>query len=238
MCARDGKRWAFIGGEAAMSTLLRKKKAAIFDLDGTLLDSMGVWQEVDRVFLERRGIPLPDDYAAAIAPMGFPAAAEYTKKRFSLPEDEETIMTEWHTLAVDAYANEVGLKHGVLEYLSSLRRRRIPFAAATASQAEFYLPALRRLGIADWFSSVTEISEVSRGKGNPDIYLRAAEKLGYAVEDCAVFEDIVPGVRGATAGGFYTVAVYDEHCANPELLQAICDRYIYSFSELLSDDIF
>lgn len=221
-----------------MSTLLRKKKAAIFDLDGTLLDSMGVWLEVDRVFLARRGIALPDDYAAAISPMGFPAAAEYTKNRFALPEDEEAIMAEWHALAVDAYANHVELKHGVLDYLTSLRRRHIPFAAATASQAVFYLPALRRLGIADWFSSITEISEVSRGKGNPDIYWRAAEKLGQEVGDCAVFEDIVPGVRGASAGGFYTVAVYDAHCANPELLRAICDRYIYSFSELLSDDVF
>ena len=110
--------------------------------------------------------------------------------------------------------------------------------AAPASQAVFYLPALRRLGIDDWFSSVTEISEVSRGKGNPDIYLRAADKLGYPAEDCAVFEDIVPGVRGAAAGGFYTVAVYDEHCVNAELLRAICDRYIYSFSELLADDVF
>ena len=221
-----------------MSTLLRKKKAAIFDLDGTLLDSMGVWLEVDRVFLARRGIALPDDYAAAISPMGFPAAAEYTKTRFALPEEEEQIMAEWHALAVDAYANHVGLKHGVMEYLTSLRRRGIPFAAATASQAVFYLPALRRLGIADWFSSVTEISEVSHGKGNPDIYWRAAEKLGRDVCDCAVFEDIVPGVRGASAGGFYTVAVYDAHCVNPELLRAVCDRYIYSFSELLEDDVF
>lgn len=221
-----------------MSTLLRKKKAAVFDLDGTLLDSMGVWLEVDRVFLARRGIALPDDYAAAISPMGFPAAASYTKTRFALCEEEAAIMAEWHALAVDAYTNHVGLKPGVMEYLTSLRRRGIPFAAATASQAVFYMPALRRLGIADWFSSVTEISEVSRGKGNPDIYLRAAEKLGVPVEDCAVFEDIVPGIRGAAAGGFYTIAVFDEYCANPELLHAICDRYIYSFDELLSDDVF
>lgn len=221
-----------------MSTLLRKKKAAIFDLDGTLLDSMGVWLEVDRVFLARRGIELPDDYAAAISPMGFPAAASYTKTRFLLPEDEAAIMEEWHALAVDAYANHVGLKPGVLAYLTSLRHRGIPFAAATASQAVFYMPALKRLGIADWFSSVTEISEVARGKGNPDIYFRAADKLGVPVGDCAVFEDIVPGVRGAAAGGFYTVAVYDESCVNPDLLRAICDRYIYSFEELLSDDVF
>ena len=76
------------------------------------------------------------------------------------------------------------------------------------------------------------------GKGNPDIYLRAAEKLGYPPEDCAVFEDIVPGVRGAAAGGFYTVAVYDEHNPNKELLCAISDRYIFSFAEIFAEDIF
>ncbi|MBQ7982619.1 MAG: HAD family phosphatase, partial [Clostridia bacterium] len=87
-----------------------RKRAAIFDLDGTLLDSMGVWLEVDEIFLSRRGIALPDDYAQAISPMGFPAAAEYTKRRFCLPEDEAAIMAEWHDLAVDAYAHRVPLK--------------------------------------------------------------------------------------------------------------------------------
>ena len=215
-----------------------RKRAAIFDLDGTLLDSMGVWLEVDEIFLSRRGIALPDDYAQAISPMGFPAAAEYTKRRFCLPEDEAAIMAEWHDLAVDAYAHRVPLKPYAKDYLESLRARRIPIAAATASQAVFYLPALERLGILGYFSSITEISEVARGKGNPDIYLRAAEKLGYPPEDCAVFEDIVPGVRGAAAGGFYTVAVYDEHNPNKELLCAISDRYIFSFAEMFAEDIF
>ena len=217
---------------------IRRLRAAIFDLDGTLLDSMGVWLEVDRVFLSRRGIDLPDDYAAAISPMGFPAAAEYTKKRFSLPEDESAIMDEWHALAVDAYAHRVELKPFARDYLQSLRDRHIPFAAATASQAVFYLPALRRLGIDTWFQSVTEISEVSRGKGNPDIYLRAAEKLGIAAEHCAVFEDILPGIRGACAAGCYTVAVRDDHSSDPSLLRAIADRYIDGYAELFYTDIF
>lgn len=221
-----------------MTTLLRKKKAAIFDLDGTLLDSMDVWTEVDRRFLARRGIPLPDDYADALAPLGFHAAAEYTKKRFSLPDAEEHIMDEWFSLAVDAYANDVPFKPGAGAYLDSLSRRRIPIAAATASRAEFYIPALKRLGVWDCFSSVTEIGEVARGKGSPDIYLRAAEKLGMAPEDCVVFEDILPGIRGAAAGGFYTVAVHDDRAAEKDMIRALCDRYIYSFEEMLLEDVF
>lgn len=216
----------------------RPYRAAIFDLDGTLLDSMDVWLEVDRIFLARRGLQLPDDYAAAISPMGFPAAAAYTKNRFSLPEDESAIMAEWHALAVDAYAHRVELKPYALDYLHSLRKRRIPLAAATASQAVFYMPALRRLGIDTWFSSITEISEVSRGKGHPDIYLRAAEKLGCTPMQCVVFEDILPGIRGASAGGFYTVGVRDDHSSDQTLLRALADRYIEDYRELLINDVF
>ncbi len=215
----------------------RARRACIFDLDGTLLDSMGVWLEVDRVFLLRRGIALPDDYAEAISHLGFPAAADYTKTRFSLQESEQTIMAEWTALAIEAYETHVPLKPYAYEYLVSLKERHIPIAAATASRAEFYLPALRRLGILDFFSSITEISEVSRGKGNPDIYLRAAEKLGVAPADCVVFEDILPGIRGASAGNFYTVGVYDEGAANPDLIRALSDRYIASFAELLYCDV-
>ena len=214
------------------------KKGAIFDLDGTLLDSMGVWSEVDVEFLARRGIAMPDDYSAALAPMGFPKAAEYTKKRFSLPEDEESIMAEWHTMAEDAYRTRIGAKPYVREYLEALKEKRIPIAAATASERVFWEPALSRLGLLPFFSSVTVIGEVKRGKGFPDIYLRAAEKLGLAPAECAVFEDIPAGITGARDGGFFTVGVYDEHNRNAETLPMLCDRYIRSFEELLSEDIF
>lgn len=213
-------------------------KAAIFDLDGTLLDSMGVWFQVDRNFLLRRGIEMPADYSHTIAPMGFPLAAKYTKERFSLPETEGEIMTEWHEMAVSAYANDVPAKPHAIEYLHHLISNGIPVAAATASQPEFYIPALRRLSMLDLFSSVTEISEVARGKGHPDVYLRAAERLGMHPHDCAVFEDIPAGILGAKAGGFFTVSVYDPHCKSTEEMKQMADMHIDSFAELLANDIF
>ncbi len=216
----------------------RTLTTAIFDLDGTLLDSMGVWAAVDEAFLLRRGIEMPDDYSAMLAPMGFPAAAAYTRARFSLPESEEAIMTEWHEMAVDAYTHHIEAKPFVREYLSMLRQKHISIAAATASQAVFYRPALQRCGLFSYFSSITEISEVSRGKGFPDIYLRAAEKMNRPPEQCAVFEDICAGISGARAGGFFCVGVYDAHTMEQDILRRSADRYIYDFSELLQQDIF
>lgn len=213
-------------------------RAAIFDLDGTLLDSMGLWQDVDREFFGKRGIVMPEDYSTVVAPMGFPAAAAYTKRHFGLPDDEASIMAEWNAMAMEAYALHVDAKPFAYEYLSFLAEKGIAVCAATASHTEFWEPALVRLGLLPFFSSVTEIKEVSRGKGFPDIYLRASEKLGIPPEACAVFEDIPEGVRGARAGGFYTVGVYDAHNGCEDTLSALCDRYIHSFSELIAEDVF
>ena len=88
---------------------------AIFDLDGTLLDSMDVWNEIDRIFLSRRGISVPEDYLQVVAPMGFRRAAEYTVERFGLPESVDALIEEWDALAIEAYQTRVRLKPGARE---------------------------------------------------------------------------------------------------------------------------
>ena len=210
---------------------------AIFDLDGTLLDSMGVWEEIDAAFLNRRGFEVPADYLQAVAPLGFRAAADYTIRRFGLRESAEALIEEWDTLAVEAYQVRVPLKSGARQYLLSLKERGVRLAVATASREAYYVPALKNNGIYEWFDAFTSLSEVERGKGYPDVYWRAAEKIGVPPSDCAVFEDILAGVRGAKAGGFYTVAVYDSHsAADRPMLEQEADRYIEGFHELLKAD--
>lgn len=209
-------------------------KGAIFDLDGTLYDSMWVWEHVDKTFLGKRGIKVPDDYLETIAPIGFVAAADYTIKRFNLSDKPEDLIQEWNELAIDAYKNKVRLKSGAKEYLEKLKSLGVKLSVATASSSNLYELALKNNGVYDLFDAFTSASEVERGKGFPDIYILAAQKIGLMPKDCVVFEDIYIGILGAKAGGFYTVAVY-ENCSKKDKDAIIkeSDIYIHSFNELL-----
>lgn len=187
-----------------------KIKGAIFDLDGTLLDSMWVWNKVDEDFLGVRGYEVPPDYQQEIAAMGFEETARYTIERFRLDEKPEDIILEWNNMAERTYREEVCIKPYVRETLEMFKSRGVRLGVATASNETLYKECLKRNGIYDYFESFTETREVERGKGFPDIYILAAEKIGCRPEECVVFEDIHKGILAAKSGGFYTVGVYDE----------------------------
>lgn len=207
--------------------------AAIFDLDGTLLDSMDVWVRIDEVFLAKRGIPLPADYAQAVCTMSFPQAARYTVQRFALREREESVMDEWRTLAQDAYASHIHLKPGAGEYLSALKARGVKLATATSLSPALSGPALRNNGIHDLFDVFCSTEEVGRGKEFPDVFLLAAEKLSVAPEDCIVFEDILPAVRSAQSAGM-TVYCIEDAWSSPdrETLMRVADGYFTDFRDI------
>lgn len=216
---------------------MKEFKAAIFDLDGTLLDSMGVWETIDIDFLGKRGIALPDDYLEIITPMGFDAAAKYTVDRFHLSENPQDIIREWYTMAKDAYASTVMLKPYVREYLDMLSEKGIRITAATSSDRELFEPALANNGIANYFEHIVTARDVMRGKGYPDIYEAAAEKVRTEPENSVVFEDILKGIQGAKAGGLQTVGVYDRYSAyEKDAMTALADRYIHDFSELMEGE--
>lgn len=210
------------------------KKGAIFDLDGTLLDSMGVWRRIDEDFLGKRGIRVPDDYLKAITAKNFQDAADYTIERFGLKESADAIMAEWFDMAIDAYTNDVALKPFVKEYMQILRENDVKIAAATSSDARLFEPCLKHHGIYEWFDAFSVTAEVKRGKGYPDVYENAAEKLGLKAADCVVYEDILKGVEGAKLGGFYVIGVEDVHSSyEKEEIQKEADRYITTFEELM-----
>lgn len=217
-----------------MMQKLKQMQGAIFDLDGTLLDSMGVWSGVDQTFFARRGMGVPEDYIAAIAPLGFAAAASYTINRFKFQEREDDIIEEWHALAREAYAEQVELKPYAKEYLEMLKKQNVRLAAATASDASLFEPCLIHNEILDYFDIIVTVRDVKRGKGFPDIYNLAAEKIGLPARSCVVFEDILKGIEGAKAGGFLTVGVEDVHSAfEKQEIQNTADIYIKSWEELL-----
>lgn len=209
-------------------------KGAIFDLDGTLLDSMHVWNEVDFRFFSSRNIEMPEDYIKTISPMGFYNAGVYSKERFNLSESVEEIIKEWNDIAQKQYASSVKLKDGAREYLDYLKNQGVKLAVATASDEKLFKPCLINNGIYDYFENITTLDEVNRGKGFPDVYEKAAVKMGLSNSDCVVFEDIYLGIKGAKDGNFKAVCMFDKTSEmDREKIKTICDRYIRSFKEMM-----
>jgi beta-phosphoglucomutase-like phosphatase (HAD superfamily) len=189
-------------------------KAFIFDLDGTLLDSMDVWGKIDVDFLQKRGIAVPSDYMDAISSMSFTECAVYTIERFNLPDSVDSLMREWTDMAAYAYGHTVLMKPYAKEYLSTLRERGAKLGIATSLSAELYEPALCGHGIYDWFNVICNSDDAGYGKSRPDVFLLAAKKLGVLPGDCVVFEDILAAVKTAKNAGMKVCGVYDKAAVN------------------------
>lgn len=202
-------------------------KGHIFDLDGTLTRSNHVWSKIDEEFLGKRGIKVPEDYFKQVSAMNFEQAAVYTNDRFSLGENIQDIMKEWFDMAVYEYTNVIELCGNAGEYVRKLKEQGRKIALATASTEELYKPVLKRNGILDQFDCSVSTEQVKRGKGFPDVYELAAEKLGLEVKACVVYEDIVEGIKGAKAGGFFAVACLNDHYSHDwDEMREIADEVV------------
>ena len=213
---------------------LQNIEGAVFDLDGTLLDSSWVWEKVDEKFLGDRGFQVPDDYVDEISPLGAERAAVYTIERFGLNEDKDDIVREWIEMAKKEYATEVVCKPYAKEFLEELHKLNIKMAVATSSDRELFMKTLEREGILKYFQKIVTVDEVERGKGYPDIYEEAARRIKVNPHKCLVFEDILAGVTGASLGEFNVVAVFDEKSKhNWEKIKSISKYSINDYKELL-----
>ena len=211
-------------------------RAALFDLDGTLIDSLHVWGKVDELFFSRRGMEIPEDYARAIAGMSFMSSAVYTKERFGFAESPGQIADEWLEAARVEYALNVELKPGTREFLDMLRARGVRMCIVTASRRELYEPCLRRNGILDMFEFVLTTDEAGGGsKAEGHIYRIAAERMGVQAGDCAVFEDVEEGIMGAKKLGMRAYCVVDAlSTRNIEVIRAVADGTAENICEFLN----
>ncbi len=214
--------------------MLNDINGAIFDLDGTLVDSMWVWTQIDVDYLKMKGYSMPDDLRSEIVHLSFAQTAVYFKEKFNLDDSIEKITQDWHDMAFDHYSNNVKLKLGVKDFLNMLKALKIKIALATSNSIPLLEACLKNNGIYHYFDSITTTDEVSTGKDCPDVYLLAANKLGIHPKDCLVFEDILPAVQGAKAANMKVIAVEDTECLDSkEDLLKYADKYIHSFEELL-----
>ncbi len=210
-------------------------KAVLFDLDGTLVDSMWLWEDIDREYLSRFDITLPEDLQDMIQGMSFSETAVYFKERFLIPHSLEEIKAEWNEMAWKKYAEEVPLKEGVLSFLKELSNRGIAMGIATSNSKELVELVVGKLGVAEYFNSIRTSCEVAKGKPSPDIYQLVAKDLGAEPAECLVFEDIIAGIMAGKSAGMKVCSVYDKKSeGDTKKKQELSDYYIHTFSELLN----
>jgi HAD superfamily hydrolase (TIGR01509 family) len=187
-------------------------KAVIFDLDGTLIDSMGVWLSVDKEFLTKRDIPVPEDLFEDIeGGNSFVEVAQYFKKKFRLKESLIEIMDEWTEMVFEHYANSVKIKPFVLEFLKLLKKSNIRIGIGTSNSKMLAETVLKANKVYDYFDAIVDGYSEVRGKPYPDIFLKVAGLLSIPNDECLVVEDVLVGVQAAKNADMKVFAIRDEH---------------------------
>ena len=206
----------------------------IFDMDGTLTDSNGIWREVDVAFLAKRGLPYTREYAEGVAHTIFPLAAVFTKEYAHLSESTEEIMAEWLEMAGDVYAKDVPVKPGARDYLDRCRKNGERMVMLTSSVPQHCRAALTHLELWPYFERIFYANELQMEKKSPDIFLYVARETGVTPEECLLFDDSVAACRAAKEAGMRVVGIHDPFFAHTEKeMRQVCDRYIMSFEDLL-----
>lgn len=208
-------------------------KGFIFDVDGTLLDSMNAWKDVGGVYLEKLGLTPEEELSEKLFSLSLFDSADYIIKTYGIENTRDGVIAEIVAIIRDKYFYNIPLKSGVREFLEVAGGENIPMVAATTSEKELIEGAFKRLNIRHFFKDIITCADVGVGKDRPDIYLRAADCLQLDKSCCLVFEDALYAAKTAVNAGFKVVGVYDEESKKHEKeLRTVCSRYVYHLQEL------
>ena len=205
-------------------------EAVIFDLDGSLVDSMWMWKAIDIEYLKGFGIKPPEDLQKQIGGRSFFETAVFFKDKFGLEDSVEKIGDDWNRMAWDKYTNEVPLKDGAFEFLSACENKGIKLGIASSNSTELIEQVLFSHNIRDKFSSVKSGTQIQKGKPAPDVYLAVANELKVSPEKCLVFEDLVDGIKAGKNAGMTVVAVSDDYSRHSDKAKReLADYYIEDY---------
>ena len=208
------------------------KKGVIFDLDGTLAESMHVWENADFEISKKYGFTPDEEYWQTVSSSSFLEGAAYIAKRFTDGVSAEQIADELYALALNDYKYNVEMKDGAVELIKKLHNDGMKIAIATSNVEEMTHAVLKRAGVFEYIDAFVYCDEVGKNKAFPDVYLRAAQKMGINADECYIFEDVPYALEGAKASGAEVIAVYDEFSADKESeMRQKSDRYIMSLTE-------
>lgn len=209
-------------------------KAAIFDMDGTLTDSMPLWKNIGVKYLESQGITPKEDLFSALKTLTLEESAAYFQKEYGINKTVQEILDGANDLLKYAYNNTIPLKPGVPELLEKLKAKGVFLCIATATDKHLAEAALKRLGILDYFSFILTCRTGDSTKRKPDIFYKLTEMTGEKPEDIWVFEDALHAAKSAKTAGLNVLAVYDDSGKrNEEELRELADIYVNSLEELL-----
>lgn len=213
--------------------MLKDIEAIIFDLDGTLVDSMWMWEDIDREFLKERGYDLPPTLQKDIEGMSFHETAQYFIDHFHLTETIEELKVLWNDMAYDKYAHVVRPKPGVIRFLERAKNTGYKLGIASSNSNELIHAALNNYDLVDYFDYVLSANDVKRGKPFPDVYLEVARVLDTDPSKCLVFEDIPAGILAGKSAGMRVCAIDDDYSKNDvEEKKELADYYIFSYDEV------
>lgn len=214
--------------------MLENVKAVIFDLDGTLVDSMWVWTSVDHDYIEKYNLTVPENFYAVMEGMSFTETAQHFLDTFpEITLSLEDLKSEWIAMAEEKYCHEVPLKKGVREFLEELNNRGIRTGMATSNSRVLAEGLLESNGIRKYFDTIWTSCDVKVGKPAPDVYLKVASELQVQPKDCLVFEDVPMGILAGKNAGMKVCAVEDTFSEHQrEKKRELADYYIQDYDDI------